>query len=159
MTTSTEKSNKEHQWIYLTGKEIYQFYSRIKGRLQGMHVYALVGKSGTGKSFRAKLLAEKIGVPLRATITTPENRPAAARWSRYGRGSFSRRTASESAGATDVASRTARASNGMEFPGQGIRETATNASGQRHRNGLEREPDGSQVVEPLGWPTLDLRRK
>ncbi len=63
MTTSTEKSNKEHQWIYLTGKEIYQFYSRIKGRLQGMHVYALVGKSGTGKSFRAKLLAEKIGVP------------------------------------------------------------------------------------------------
>ena len=63
MTTSTEKSNKEHQWIYLTGKEIYQFYSRIKGRLQGMHVYAVVGKSGTGKSFRAKLLAEKIGVP------------------------------------------------------------------------------------------------
>jgi uncharacterized alkaline shock family protein YloU len=63
MTTSTEKNTKDHQWIYLTGKEIYQFYSRIKGRLQGMHVYALVGKSGTGKSFRAKLLAEKIGVP------------------------------------------------------------------------------------------------
>jgi len=62
MATSTEKSSKEHQWIYLTGKEIYQFYSRIKGRLQGIHVYALVGKSGTGKSFRAKLLAEKIGV-------------------------------------------------------------------------------------------------
>lgn len=62
MVTSTEKSNKEHQWIYLTGKEIYQFYSRIKGRLQGIHVYALVGKSGTGKSFRAKLLAEKLGV-------------------------------------------------------------------------------------------------
>ena len=63
MGESTEKSGREHQWIYLTGKEIYQFYSRIKGRLQGMHVYALVGKSGTGKSFRAKLLAEKIGVP------------------------------------------------------------------------------------------------
>lgn len=62
MATSTEKSSKDHQWIYLTGKEIYQFYSRIKGRLQGMHVYALVGKSGTGKSFRAKLLAEKLGV-------------------------------------------------------------------------------------------------
>ena len=27
-----------------------------------MTVYALVGKSGTGKSFRAKLLAEKIGI-------------------------------------------------------------------------------------------------
>ncbi len=63
MATSTEKTSKDHQWIHLTGKEIYQFYSRIKGRLQGMHVYALVGKSGTGKSFRAKLLAEKIGVP------------------------------------------------------------------------------------------------
>ncbi len=63
MGSSTEKSSKDQQWIYLTGKEIYQFYSRIKGRLQGMHVYALVGKSGTGKSFRAKLLAEKLGVP------------------------------------------------------------------------------------------------
>lgn len=63
MGSSTDKSSKEQQWIYLTGKEIYQFYSRIKGRLQGMHVYALVGKSGTGKSFRAKLLAEKLGVP------------------------------------------------------------------------------------------------
>ncbi len=49
--------------MYLTGKEIYQFFNRVKGRLQGMHVYALVGKSGTGKSFRAKLLAEKIDVP------------------------------------------------------------------------------------------------
>lgn len=63
MTTSTEKHSKDDQWIYLTGKEIYQFFSRVKGRLQGMHVYALVGKSGTGKSFRARLLAEKIGVP------------------------------------------------------------------------------------------------
>lgn len=63
MTTSIEKNSKEDQWIYLTGKEIYQFYSRIKGRLQGIHVYALVGKSGTGKSFRAQLLAEKLGIP------------------------------------------------------------------------------------------------
>ena len=63
MTETTEKKNKDDQWIYLTGKEIYQFFSRVKGRLQGMHVYALVGKSGTGNSFRAKLLAEKIGVP------------------------------------------------------------------------------------------------
>ncbi len=49
--------------VYLTGKEIYQFFNRVKGRLQGIAVYALVGKSGTGKSFRAKLLAEKIGIP------------------------------------------------------------------------------------------------
>nr|WP_321466880.1 hypothetical protein [uncultured Desulfobulbus sp.] len=63
MSNSAEKSSKEQQWIYLTGKEIYQFYSRIKGRLQGINVYALVGKSGTGKSFRAKLLAEKLEVP------------------------------------------------------------------------------------------------
>ncbi|MCL1979773.1 MAG: hypothetical protein FWG62_01695 [Proteobacteria bacterium] len=63
MAATTEKGSKEYQWIYLTGKEIYQFYSRIKGRLQGMQVFALVGKSGTGKSFRAKLLAEKLSVP------------------------------------------------------------------------------------------------
>lgn len=63
MSASTEKHSKEHQWVYLTGKEIYQFFSRVKGRLQGIQVYALVGKSGTGKSFRAKLLAEKIEVP------------------------------------------------------------------------------------------------
>ncbi len=63
MTTSLVKATKDNQWIYLTGKEIYQFLLRVKGRLQGMYVYALVGKSGTGKSFRARLLAEKIGVP------------------------------------------------------------------------------------------------
>ena len=62
MNSTADKSVKDHQWIYLTGKEIYQFFHRVKGRLQGMHVYALVGKSGTGKSFRARLLAEKIGV-------------------------------------------------------------------------------------------------
>lgn len=60
---SSAKTNKDHQWVYLTGKEIYQFLHRVKGRLQGITVYALVGKSGTGKSFRAKLLAEKIGIP------------------------------------------------------------------------------------------------
>jgi uncharacterized alkaline shock family protein YloU len=61
-TLSEEKKPKENQWIHLTGKEIYQFFHRVKGRLQGIQVYALVGKSGTGKSFRARLLAEKIGV-------------------------------------------------------------------------------------------------
>ncbi len=60
---SSDKNSKDHQWVYLTGKEIYQFLHRVKGRLQGITVYALVGKSGTGKSFRAKLLAEKIGIP------------------------------------------------------------------------------------------------
>ena len=60
---ATRKNNNENQWVYLTGKEIYNFLSRVKGRLKGITVYALVGKSGTGKSFRAKLLAEKIGIP------------------------------------------------------------------------------------------------
>lgn len=59
---SEEKSSSDHQWVYLTGREIYDFFSRVKGRLKGITVYALVGKSGTGKSFRAKLLAEKLGI-------------------------------------------------------------------------------------------------
>ena len=62
MILSPEKTTKDNQWIYLTGKEIYQFFLRVKGRFKGIQVYALVGKSGTGKSFRARLLAEKIGV-------------------------------------------------------------------------------------------------
>ena len=57
------KNNYENQWVYLTGKEIYNFLSRVKGKLKGITVYALVGKSGTGKSFRAKLLAENLDIP------------------------------------------------------------------------------------------------
>jgi len=60
---ATRKNSNENQWVFLTGQEIYNFLSRVKGRLKGITVYALVGKSGTGKSFRAKLLAEKIGIP------------------------------------------------------------------------------------------------
>jgi ABC-type dipeptide/oligopeptide/nickel transport system ATPase component len=60
--TATKNSN-DNQWVYLTGKEIYNFLGRVKGRLKGITVYALVGKSGTGKSFRAKLLAEKLDIP------------------------------------------------------------------------------------------------
>lgn len=60
---ATAKNSTENQWVYLTGKEIYNFLNRVKGRLKGITVYALVGKSGTGKSFRAKLLAEKLGIP------------------------------------------------------------------------------------------------
>ncbi len=52
----------DNQWVYLTGKEIYNFFTKVKNRFSGITVYALVGKSGTGKSFRARLLAEKIGV-------------------------------------------------------------------------------------------------
>ncbi len=53
----------EYQWIMLIYREMCRFFIRLKRRLQGMQVYALVGKSGTGKSFRAKLLAEKLDVP------------------------------------------------------------------------------------------------
>lgn len=60
---SPVKNAKDNQWVFLTGKEIYQFLHKVKARLKGVTVYALVGKSGTGKSFRAKLLAEKIGIP------------------------------------------------------------------------------------------------
>lgn len=59
---AAEKKNSENQWVYLTGREIYDFISRVKGKLKGITVYALVGKSGTGKSFRARLLAEKLDV-------------------------------------------------------------------------------------------------
>ena len=59
---SNVKNSNDNQWVYLTGKEIYNFFHRVKGRIQGISVYALVGKSGTGKSFRAKLLAEKLGI-------------------------------------------------------------------------------------------------
>lgn len=62
MTKETEKKVKDSQWMHLTGKEIYQFFHKVKGRLQGIQVHALVGSSGTGKSFRARLLAEKINV-------------------------------------------------------------------------------------------------
>jgi len=61
-TMGVEKKNSENQWVYLTGREIYDFISRVKGKLRGITVYALVGKSGTGKSFRARLLAEKLDV-------------------------------------------------------------------------------------------------
>lgn len=33
-------------------------------RLKGITVYALIGRSGTGKSFRAKLVAQKFNIPL-----------------------------------------------------------------------------------------------
>ncbi|QEN09887.1 AAA family ATPase [Oceanispirochaeta crateris] len=35
----------------------------IVATFSGIHVYALIGKSGTGKSFRARLLAEKYNIP------------------------------------------------------------------------------------------------
>jgi len=60
---SETKNGNDNHWVYLTGREIYGFLSRVKGKLKGITVYALVGKSGTGKSFRAKLLAEKLDIP------------------------------------------------------------------------------------------------
>ena len=37
---------------------------RLVWRLKGIKVYALIGRSGTGKSFRAKLVSEKYGLDL-----------------------------------------------------------------------------------------------
>ena len=39
----------------------------------GIYVYALVGESGTGKSFRAKLIAEKYNLPF-VLLSDPELR-------------------------------------------------------------------------------------
>ncbi len=41
-----------------------QWFSRVIWRFRGMHVFALVGKSGTGKSFRARLVMEKHNINL-----------------------------------------------------------------------------------------------
>lgn len=38
--------------------------NQIRWAVKGIKVYALVGKSGTGKSFRAKLLADKYGIDI-----------------------------------------------------------------------------------------------
>lgn len=63
MTDLREHRRKvQHRWIYVTGKEISNFLHQVKGRLKGVTVYALVGKSGTGKSFRARLLADKLKI-------------------------------------------------------------------------------------------------
>jgi hypothetical protein len=39
------------------------FFGKLFSALGGIRVYALVGKSGTGKSFRARLVADKHGIP------------------------------------------------------------------------------------------------
>ncbi|PIE57242.1 MAG: hypothetical protein CSA33_09415 [Desulfobulbus propionicus] len=41
---------------------MYNFFRRVKNRFSGVTVYALVGRSGTGKSFRARILGENLGV-------------------------------------------------------------------------------------------------
>jgi uncharacterized alkaline shock family protein YloU len=43
---------------------MFKFLERLMFRLRGIKVYALVGKSGTGKSFRAQLLTDKLGIDL-----------------------------------------------------------------------------------------------
>ncbi len=39
-------------------------FRKMIWKLKGKHVYALVGRSGTGKSFRSKLVAEKYGIEM-----------------------------------------------------------------------------------------------
>jgi len=63
MTQNQEKpENINQSWFYLTSKDVSKFFYNVKKRLKGGVVYALIGKSGTGKSFRSRLLAEKLGV-------------------------------------------------------------------------------------------------
>lgn len=45
-------------------KNLKQILSRFRHGIKKIHVYALVGKTGTGKSFRAKLLMEKKNIDL-----------------------------------------------------------------------------------------------
>lgn len=54
-------SDKE-QSLNTFGAKIVRQIANIRWLLKGVKVYALVGKSGTGKSFRAKLIAEKYAV-------------------------------------------------------------------------------------------------
>ena len=63
MTQNQEKlENINQSWLYITSKDVSRFFYNVKKRLKGGVVYALIGKSGTGKSFRSRLLAEKLGV-------------------------------------------------------------------------------------------------
>jgi uncharacterized alkaline shock family protein YloU len=45
-------------------KAMLRFLMNIFWRAKGLRVFALVGESGTGKSFRAKLVAQKFGIDL-----------------------------------------------------------------------------------------------
>jgi len=47
--------------LFLIMNRVFHHFSYL---LKGVKVFALVGKSGTGKSFRARLIAEKYGIPL-----------------------------------------------------------------------------------------------
>ena len=44
--------------------DLKKLFKKISWKIKGVSVYALVGESGTGKSFRAQLLAEKYGIKL-----------------------------------------------------------------------------------------------
>lgn len=52
---------KGNDCLYLYGM---RFFDRVRRWLKGIQVYALVGESGTGKSFRAKLVAQKYRIDL-----------------------------------------------------------------------------------------------
>ena len=43
---------------------VKRVFNHIQFLLKGIKVFALVGRSGTGKSFRAKLVAQKYGMEL-----------------------------------------------------------------------------------------------
>jgi len=53
----------EHEELFL-GKNLKQILYRFRHKIKKIKVYALVGKTGTGKSFRAKLITEKKNIDL-----------------------------------------------------------------------------------------------
>jgi len=47
-----------------SGEQMFSPLSGLLWLIKGVRVYALVGASGTGKSFRAKLVAQKYGIDM-----------------------------------------------------------------------------------------------
>lgn len=52
------------KWTEIVKKRVQKLFRRVNRTLKRVRVYALVGPTGTGKSFRARLIMEKYKIPL-----------------------------------------------------------------------------------------------